>query len=326
MNPLLLDLIDKAKGMYDAFVNGRFVFREPMLFPRAFHAGSAISNDRVIITGGRFSSGIATITERYDANANSWTARAAIPDQRYNHAQASISGDRIIVVGGTNPSTGNPLNTVRMFDDKINYWSQLANYPMTLTRLAAGSLSNDRIIVAGGDDTNGTSRNNVYRYEYATNKWTSRASMTETRSRHCCATLKGDKVMVIGGYNKKTSEIYDDGSNTWSKKASTNYYREYSGAAALDDGRVLVVGTAFINDGDTAEVYDPVTNTWSVKTIKMNIDRSGSAVAPLSGNRIFIAGGDVYRTGITDTTEMYEDGTALFNRIMDELQALALMS
>jgi len=80
----------------------------------------------------------------------------------------------------------------------------------------------------------------------------------------------------------------------WERAGSMALQRFGAGAARLGDGRVLVVGNEFSQEGDdpntTAEVWDPATMTWA-PTAGLNKFRQDFAVAELADGRVLVTGG-----------------------------------
>jgi hypothetical protein len=77
------------------------------------HAATLLASGKVLVTGGRTSSGgYHLATEAYDPNGNSWTDVGNMPSARSNHTATLLSSGRVMVIGGLN---GSSLNTTAIY-------------------------------------------------------------------------------------------------------------------------------------------------------------------------------------------------------------------
>jgi hypothetical protein len=99
--------------------------------------------------------------------------------------------------------------------------------------------------------------------------------------------------------------------------------REGAAAAPLPDGRVLVAGGRYYDEGahylSSAEVFDPATGTFSSAGIgSMSVPRFGAAAAPLPDGRVLVAGGFYFDFGdgskhYLSSAEVFDPATGTFS-------------
>ncbi len=106
------------------------------------------------------------------------------------------------------------------------------------------------------------------------------------------------------------ADIYDPSTGTFTTTGPLLHdWGWLPSLVTLEDGRVLVVGAASIDEiaGDTgAEIYDPAAGRFAA--IKPLIDRSAAAAALLQDGRVLIAGGADVRKGrcLTASAELFD--------------------
>ncbi len=110
-----------------------------------------------------------------------------------------------------------------------------------------------------------------------------------------------------------------------------HYYREGNTATLLNNGKVLLVGGAFISArheddegvyflkeyNSSAELYDPASKTFTEIPGGSIQTRTDPAVTPLQDGRVLIVGGDVDSEGLptfTNTAEIYDPSSNTFKR------------
>ena len=115
------------------------------------------------------------------------------------------------------------------------------------------------------------------------------------------------------------------GAGSFGSTGSMGTPRYAAVAAPLEDGRVLVAGGFYDDDGGvhylaSAEVFNPATNSFSSAGIgAMGVARRGAVAAPLPDGRVLVAGGD-YIDGADHylaSAEVYNPATNAFTPVGD---------
>ena len=133
-----------------------------MAIPRRGHNATALSDGRVLITGGRNTAGIVIAdAEIFDPNTGESSAVAPMATARVDHTATLLKDGRVLITGGSN-ATGT-LNSVEIFDPNTGTFSAVGgSMNMARARHTATLLSSGKVLIAGGDvtptlvDPNGT--------------------------------------------------------------------------------------------------------------------------------------------------------------------------
>src|SRR5437773_2650018 len=87
----------------------------PLVVPRTAHAATALTDGRILITGGRDSAGnIVAVSEIFDPATETSTAGATLTTPRVDHTATLLADGRVLVAGG-NDGNG-PVNSAEIFD------------------------------------------------------------------------------------------------------------------------------------------------------------------------------------------------------------------
>ena len=88
----------------------------PMAVPRTGHAATALSDGRVLITGGHDSAGnLVNVSEIFDPATGNSTASATLTTARVNHTATLLADGRVLVAGGSD-ANGAALSSAEIFD------------------------------------------------------------------------------------------------------------------------------------------------------------------------------------------------------------------
>jgi len=88
---------------------------DSLVVPRTSHVATALSDGRILITGGRDSAGnLVAVSEIFDPETQTSTSSATLTTARVDHTTTRLADGRVLVTGGTG-ATG-PLSSAEIFD------------------------------------------------------------------------------------------------------------------------------------------------------------------------------------------------------------------
>ncbi len=259
--------------------------------------GVAELDGRIFVIGGLTASGQGSPeVEVYDADTNTWSRAAPLPDARH-HVGAAALGGAVYSVGGFFRSSFSPRAETFRYDPQGNQWIEVAPLPAARGALAVAALGG-RLYAVGGSGAGGSVTDHAA-YDPLTNQWIPRAALPGARN-HLAAVALPDGVYVVGGRvdgggnnNRASLHRYDPASNTWQALASMPTARSGHAAAVLG-GRIVVIGGE-VNPATPSgvfaevEIYDPATNRWT-SIDPMVLPRHGIGAATV-GSLIYVPGG-----------------------------------
>ena len=163
---------------------------------------------------------VVTAVQRYDATANTWTARANIPIGGEGPAGVCFNG-KIYVAGGA--PAGTPTNNFQIYDIATTTWSAGAPLPRIVWGASMGARAG-KVYVAGGDNdfNGGPVSNEVNIYDIATNTWLANGAAMINGTNSAGFAQIGTFLYVVGGWgslapgaNSNVTQRYDMATNTW---------------------------------------------------------------------------------------------------------------
>src|SRR5947207_15082124 len=126
----------------------------PLVVPRTAHAATALTDGRILITGGRDSAGnIVAVSEIFDPATETSTAGATLTTPRVDHTATLLPNGRVLVAGGTGASGS--LTSAEIFDPanpSAGFRVLSASMGAARARHTATLLNNGTVLIAGGDD------------------------------------------------------------------------------------------------------------------------------------------------------------------------------
>jgi hypothetical protein len=316
----------------------------PMAVPRTGHAATALSDGRILITGGHDSAGnLVAVSEIYDPATKTSTASATLTSPRAGHTATLLGDGRVLVAGGTGGSAA--LSSAEIFDGS----GFLVVGSMTTARTGhTATVLNDGTVLISGGEATGTAE--IFDPTTQTFSATS-GTMTVARSGHTATLFTDDSVLLAGG-NTNSMEMYSPLDQHFTADAAMSVVRTGHWAFELSDTRLLLFqgdtgntidefnptppgtimpkgsldfhassatllanGKVLVLSSGVAGLYDPnaVTPESDFTAFdgtsvpgSSSLQRSGQSATQLSGDKkIFVAGG-------TNAQNLFQ-GTALFN-------------
>jgi hypothetical protein len=281
-------------------------------------------NNRVLITGGKSSTGDLTSAEIYDLSTGQFRSPGSMIGQRSLHTATLLGNGTVLVAGGRKGAT--PLRTAEIFNPVTETFASTGSLSIQRKRHAANLLLDGTVLVEGGASVSngmpvdvGTPTAEVYNPSLGTWAIHPPQDMSTGRTEHTATLLPDGTVIVCGGISiLLPSDLYNPASQTFSTVGGVLHQRQRHVSLLLTNpawgslvGKVLVTGGAFTGSPvfggiqealDTVELYDPSTGQFSLFGT-MTQARQNHTATMLNDGRILIAGG-VSTPSVSGTAEL----------------------
>jgi hypothetical protein len=250
----------------------------PMVSPRS-HLNVVAVNGAVYAIGGLLRGGATTQAfDRYDPDADRWTAMPALPIGT-DHALVAVVASSIFVFGG---SFALPSSRAFRFDLGTSAWSTVAPLPEPRAAGAAAAIGS-RVYVFGGFDATHQLLKTAYSYETTTDRWSRIADLPSPREHLAVVAFRGT-VCELGGHlgdGKALTmmQCYDPATDRWTARPPM--------LRPASDFDAVVVSDAIWTLGDDVQVFDG-SRWWLGPPLKT--PRFGVGAASV-GTSIFAVGG-----------------------------------
>src|SRR5437870_8215026 len=258
---------------------------DSLVVPRTGHVATALSDRRILITGGRDNAGnLVAASEIFDPETQTSAASATLATARVDHSATVLVDGRVLVAGGTGNS--GPLSSAEIFDPaNPGAGFQMVASPMTSARThhTATLLSNGTVLIAGGE-TGGTAEI----FDPTTQSFTPTLwNLSVARSGHTATLFTDDSVLLAGG-NTASMEMFTPLDQRFTlDQATLSVVRTGHWAFELSDTRLLLF------QGDTGNSIDEFNPTTDTITPKGSLDFHASSSSLLANGKVFVLGTDV---------------------------------
>ncbi len=275
---------------------------DSLVVPRSGHVATALSDGRVLITGGRDNAGnLVAASEIFDPETQSSASSATLNTARIDHTATRLADGRVLVAGGTGDA--GPLSSAEIFDPATpDAGFQVVASPMTAarTRHTATLLNNGTVLIAGGE-TGGTAEI----FDPTTQSFTPTLwNLQVARSGHTATVFTDNSVLLAGG-NTVTMELFSPLDQTFTlDQATLSVVRTGHWAFELSDTRLLLF------QGDTGNSIDEFNPTTDTITPKGSLDFHASSSSLLANGKVLVLGTDVAGLYNPDAAPPIPDFTA----------------
>src|SRR5437899_5793545 len=263
----------------------------PLVVPRTAHAATALTDGRILITGGRDSAGnIVAVSEIFDPATATSTASATLTTPRVDHTATLLPDGRVLVAGG-NDGNG-PLNSAEIFDPTSGGF-QVVGSSMGAARAGhtATLLSDGTVLIAGGDAT-GTAE--IFDPTNNGGTFSPTLNMAAPRTGHTATLFSNDRVLFAGG-NTDSMELFSAADKTFtldSKLLSEAHTGQQ--AISLSDNSVFFFG------GDTTNTIEEFNLSTDTVTTDATITAASSSSTLLANGNILVLGANIAGLYATD--------------------------
>ncbi len=268
---------------------------------------AVINYDNLIFAiGGETSEGASNVVERFNPQANSWTALSPKPT-RVTEINAAVIGGMIYVPGGKLQS-GLPTDVTEIYDPQTNQWSTGRSLPKPLSAYSL-AVFEGKIYLFGGWDGKQVV-DDAYVFDYNTDTWSALPSMPTARS-YAGAVVVDRNIYIIGGWNGRNAisnnEIYQPGKLTgesqWTQGPALPFGQYGMGVANLAN-IIFVVGGAEEDTNLTTIALIPEETDWVKIENPLNNGWSFLGVATI-GTRLYALGGKT-KAGLSSQMWSYQ--------------------
>lgn len=255
-----------------------------------YDAGSFTIGQRGFVVGGQNTS-----VFRYDADTDTWAARANFPTA--NYVDCDGWGDATygyVLEGGSGTN-----KRLYRFDDAANTWTEISTYPGSAIQGRSVARIGNLVYVGLGNNSGGTKASDWWAYNIAANTCTARTGISGGGVGYAATFALGGKVYVVGGakgtgFGSTSTQvkIYDPATDSWSD-GTTYPGSNFGEGIGVAYGGYGYVGTGTTNGTDRLDAiyrYDPAANSWT--QLPCNYPQGASEIQPF-----IMANGDVYLAG-----------------------------
>ena len=267
----------------------------PLAVSRTAHVATVLSDGRVLITGGRDSSGtILGAAEIFDPTAQLSAGVASLGTPRVGHTATVLKDGRVLIAGGSDAN--GPLASAEIFDPAS---PGTGFRPLTGSMGAARSghtatlLNSGKVLIAGGDDSGTAEIFDPTGETFSSPLLT----MTAPRIGHSATLFSDDSVLLAGG-NTDSMEYFSSTAQTFTlDPQKMTAARTGHEAISLSDSRLLFLG------GDTNHTIDEFNPSNDVLTLKATMDGAASSATLLANGKILLLSSNVAGLYAPDATD-----------------------
>ena len=264
---------------------------------RAAHTSTALSDGRVILTGGTEWSQdyfVANNTvEIFDPVSSAFSPSSPMGHPRLAHTATVLVTGNILITGGCNPVTG----TAELYDPSTSSFTQTGSMASWRCYHTGTLLNDGRVLIVGG--WGAASSAEIYDPKEGT--FTSAGRTVYPHSQHTATLLPDGNVLIAGG-GSAGAEVYDPIAATFVSTGNMFSSRGAHSATLLSNGGVLIAGGIW---DVVSEFYNLETGSFFQDADMLTPVVEHTATLLLSG-QVFIAGG--WTTG----AQIYTPGEVTF--------------
>jgi probable HAF family extracellular repeat protein len=310
---------------------GRFSTTGSASNARTLHSATLLPNGKVLVAGG-FNPGGPTIAsaEVYDPNTGLFSATGSLNTARRDHTATLLPNGKVLIAGGRLPPA---YAGAEVYDPDTGRFTPTGSMSTPRANHTATLLSNGKVLVTGGLNA-GATLASAELYEPNTGIFTPTGGLNTARATHTATLLPDGRVLIAGGDNGTTTafasaELYDPDTGKFSTTGSMSTARTIHAATLLPPSTVRPHGKVLITGGGSnpttgvpylasAEIYDPDTGAFS-PTGSMSSARWYHSATLLPAyelrphGKVLIAGGDMGRTTVLASAELYDPDTGHFS-------------
>jgi DNA-binding CsgD family transcriptional regulator/N-acetylneuraminic acid mutarotase len=220
---------------------------------------------RIYAIAGETMSGVTSMVQSYDPEADDWTSGADKPTAVANVGAVAI-GNRIYVPGGS-LSDGQMSARLEILDLGSDTWLDGQSLPRGICAYAIAAYEGDLYLFGGWDGV--SYRAESYLYDSEQGAWTTLAPMPAGRA-FAGAGVVGERIYVVGGFDGEqeldTCQVYDPATDLWEPCPPMKAPRAGLGTAVIGDTLYAIGGgwESYLveNEYFSPQSTDPTGGSW----------------------------------------------------------------
>ncbi len=252
--------------------------------------------EKILVIGGKTSSGVVAAVDQYDPDTDSWTSLAAKPTGVMDAQAALING--LVYVPGGQRQDGSPTDVMEVFDPTRNVWEAGASLPVALSAYGLVAFEGKLYLFGGWDGQR--FRTQVFSFDPDQDAWMARSDIPGAGRGHSGAALAGGKIYLLGGTDGERpldeNLVYlpsreQAGSSPWETAAPLPQGRYGMGTASVADIIHLVGGLEERGASFSQLEYSSQEDVWKVFENPLAEAWSFMGVTRLE-TKLFVLGGE----------------------------------
>jgi hypothetical protein len=275
-------------------VKGKWAAAGGMTVARSGACAVALSDGRVLVTGGTNESGVLESAELVSFSGAA-APIAPMSFARTGHVCAALEDGTVLVAGGRTRGDA-ATASAELYDPATNAWQNVEWLAASRTGATASVLKDGRVLIAGGE-ADGVLLPTLEIYNPESKSFSLAPGMLAApRKDHAAAVLKDGRVALAGGFDGKaaldTLELFDPATGQVALAGKMSTPRAGLSATTMLDGRVFLAGGS---NGETelasTEIFDAQKGEFA-NAAALDLPRRGHlAFRVPDNNSILITGG-----------------------------------
>src|SRR5438094_5392756 len=267
----------------------------PLVVPRTAHVATALTDGRILITGGRDSAGnIVAVSEIFDPATETSTASATLTTPRVDHTATLLPDGKVLVAGGTGASGS--VTSAEIFDPSnpaAGFRMLSATMGAARARHTATLLNSGQVLIAGGDDA-GTAEI----FDPTSGTFSSALlAMAAPRIGHSATLFSDDSVLLAGG-NTNSMEFFTPADQKFTLDAQV-----MSAARTGHEAIELSATRLLFFEGDTGNTIDEFNHSTDTLALNGSMDGTASSATLLANGKILVLAPDAAGLYSPDATD-----------------------
>jgi hypothetical protein len=262
-----------------------------------------LSDGRVLVAGGRNSSGPLSSCEIYDPVANKWSYTSPLNERRFRFELRKLPDGQLFVAGGLSTIAGATLSSCEIYDPSTERWTLTASMSHPREIFGMLVLPDSTVLVQAGVDANsGTVLSDCEAYDPKSEKF---KKYPDILTPHYAMNLfwsdayggiisRGGQIGGGGGPSLNEFEILRLHASSWEfgNPSTDAHSTPDEGAAQFSDERILVPtgrqGSGTVTS--VIELFDPFAHVWRQLDLA-RIPHDLAEVVALDGDTALVVGG-----------------------------------
>lgn len=305
------DLVHASVELFDPATQS-FQPAPPMSTPRASHIAIALSDSRVLVSGGWTGERATASAEIYDPTSGQWAAVGDMVEARSSHIAVTLPDGNVLIIGGGSGGLAD-LTSAEIFDASTSTF--LSAGQMRTNHYLATLMKDGRVLLTGGQNPEGEITRSAEIFDPATGEFQLAGEMSVARVKHATALLVDGRVLVLGGSDDRgysgrfaSTEIYDPMMEAFLPGPDLHHGRHKirDAVAVLNSGAVLVAGGA-----SQLEVFDPDEQTFVLVEGELSGPQMFATATLLPNGNVLVLGGYDDRTRSSDAAWLVQPDAEL---------------